>query len=116
MPNGENAARRKARELVEEIENEHGHVGEETLRQIDDPTIRAKLTNALKAKDGMIGSTVITYQTSHSLAHCTLHAPGDLLHAIEVILTSHRRTVNRYNWRKRLTLGLLYCMCQVLGF
>jgi len=68
MPNSENAARRKARELVEEIENEHGHVGEETLRQIDDPTIRAKLTNALKAKDGMIGSTVITYQTSRSLA------------------------------------------------
>ena len=58
-----------ARRLVEEIENEHGHISEDTLRQIDNPAIREKLANALKAKDGMIGSTVITYRNpSHPLA------------------------------------------------
>lgn len=71
MRDGEHAARR-ARELVEEIENEHGHVSEEILGQIDDPNIRAKLTNALKAKDGMIGSTVITYQNLLSLGYNSL--------------------------------------------
>jgi hypothetical protein len=57
----EAAARSRARELVKKIANEHGHVSEETLRQIEDPTIRAELANALDAKDGLIGSTVITY-------------------------------------------------------
>jgi hypothetical protein len=54
-------ARRRARELVEQIQEEHGHVGEETLRQIADPTLRARLSHALNIKDGMIGSSVITY-------------------------------------------------------
>jgi hypothetical protein len=54
-------ARLRARELVNEIANEHGHVGEDVLRQINDPEVRDRILKALNTKDGMIGSTVITY-------------------------------------------------------
>ncbi|KEF63281.1 uncharacterized protein A1O9_01258 [Exophiala aquamarina CBS 119918] len=53
-------ARRQARELVKGIAEEHGHVGEDVLHQINDPAVRDTISKALSTKDGIIGSAVIT--------------------------------------------------------
>lgn len=53
------ADREIARALVEQIAQEHGFLGEETLSLMD-PDVRRKVEEALLKKDLMIGSSVIT--------------------------------------------------------
>ncbi|KAK1546777.1 hypothetical protein CPAR01_00744 [Colletotrichum paranaense] len=48
-----------AREAVESIATQHGHVAEDKLRQIH-PDLRREIEQALFSKDLMIGSSVIT--------------------------------------------------------
>ena len=60
MAGNEDTARSRAKRLVKQIGHQHGHLSGETLSQIHDPTVRASVIEALKAKDDMIGSTVIT--------------------------------------------------------
>ncbi|KAL4796623.1 hypothetical protein BDV19DRAFT_398235 [Aspergillus venezuelensis] len=48
-----------ARELVEQIADQHGHLGEDVLSQMT-PKVRKQVEKALLMKDGMIGSSVVT--------------------------------------------------------
>ncbi|KAL4968127.1 uncharacterized protein BDV14DRAFT_206779 [Aspergillus stella-maris] len=48
-----------ARELVEQIADQHGHLGEDVLSQMT-PEVRKQVEKALLMKDGMIGSSVVT--------------------------------------------------------
>ncbi|KAI9372834.1 hypothetical protein BJX61DRAFT_542344 [Aspergillus egyptiacus] len=52
-------ARINARNLVQRIAKEHGHLGEATLRRMD-PETRREVEEAMLKKDELIGSTVIT--------------------------------------------------------
>lgn len=49
-----------ARELVEQITREHGHLSDEFLSRLE-PSDRREIEYAMLRKDGMIGSSVITY-------------------------------------------------------
>lgn len=57
----ESLTRIRARGLVESIANDHGYLGEDVLSQMPDDT-RRKVEKALAKKDGMIGSSVMTYE------------------------------------------------------
>ena len=59
----ESPARAGARELVESIARDHGYLGEDVLSQMPDDT-RRKVEKALAKKDEMIGSSVMTYETT----------------------------------------------------
>lgn len=48
-----------AREAVENIATQHGHVGQDKLQQIQ-PELRLEIEKALFSKDLIIGSSVIT--------------------------------------------------------
>lgn len=49
-----------ARELVQEITRTHGHLSEEFLSELE-PHQRREIEYAMLQKDGMIGSSTITY-------------------------------------------------------
>jgi hypothetical protein len=49
-----------ARALVEQIALDHGHIDEEDLSKLA-PDLQRKIKYALRRKDSMIGSSVITY-------------------------------------------------------
>jgi hypothetical protein len=49
-----------ARKLVEGIAESHGYVGEEVLGQLS-PAIRQKIEQAMRRKDEMSASSIITY-------------------------------------------------------
>lgn len=49
-----------ARDLVERIAFDHGHLSEEHFSKIQDPTTRRLFKEALGKKDQLIGSSVVT--------------------------------------------------------
>ncbi len=62
-------AQLEAKELVEGIAKSHGHLGEEVYAQIENPELRRQMREAIKKKDELIGSSVITWVIVHSF-HC----------------------------------------------
>ncbi|EXJ63403.1 uncharacterized protein A1O5_11452 [Cladophialophora psammophila CBS 110553] len=60
MCGDETSARKEARNLVEGIKKHYGYLTGETLSRIPDLAVRAEVSNALKAKDSLIGSTIVT--------------------------------------------------------
>ncbi|GKT91496.1 INO80 chromatin remodeling complex protein [Colletotrichum tofieldiae] len=60
--------RQRAKELVQEIAEEHGYVGEETLQHITNPEARRKIETALHKKDVLGGLSIITHHLYSSKA------------------------------------------------
>jgi hypothetical protein len=65
----ESPARARARELVESIAKDHGYLGEDVMIQMSDD-VRRKVEEAMRKKDEMIGSSVMTYEmTTQAMSH-----------------------------------------------